>query len=141
MKIIGIDQANCKKCKECIKDCPSRLFFEVETTVNEENILEINFKDPHNACIVCGHCIAVCPTGAILSEGMEELGGAFEFEEAKDPTKIIDYGNILKLLRSRRSIRRFQNKPIPADQVKLILEAMRYAPTASNAQSWNYTVV
>jgi nitroreductase len=45
------------------------------------------------------------------------------------------------MIRARRSIRRFTNTPIPRDTIEKVLQALRYAPSASNAQSWNYIVL
>ena len=131
VKIVGIDYEKCTACGKCIADCPPKLYFK-----NEEK--KVIFEDSHHMCILCGHCIAVCPVNAVITE---EMDAPFEFEEAKDPTKIISYENLVKLIRARRSIRQFKNQAIPKDQVEQILEAMRYAPSASNAQSWNYTVL
>lgn len=49
--------------------------------------------------------------------------------------------DLLKLLRRRRSIRRFQNKSIPMDQLEEIIDAARFAPTARNVQPWEFVVV
>jgi len=132
MKISGINSNECIKCEECIKECPAHLFFKkVEAD-------DVYFEDPNNLCILCGHCLAVCPTNAVKAE---EIEGLYDFPEAKDPTKIASYETLLKMLRARRSIRRFQKRPIPQDQIESVLQAMRYAPSASNAQNWNYIVI
>lgn len=45
------------------------------------------------------------------------------------------------LLLNRRSIRKYQDKELSADDVKLILEAGLLAPTSKNLRSWSFTVV
>lgn len=45
------------------------------------------------------------------------------------------------LLLNRRSIRKYQDKELSADDVKLILEAALLAPTSKNMRSWSFTVV
>jgi nitroreductase/ferredoxin len=137
LKINGINSNECIKCEECVEECPAKLFFKKQTEGTTE-AKEICFEDPNNLCILCGHCLAVCPTNAVTAE---EIEGLYEFPEAKDPAKIASYETLLKVLRARRSIRRFQKRPIPQDQIELVLQAMRYAPSASNAQNWNYIVV
>ena len=42
---------------------------------------------------------------------------------------------------SRRSIRAFQNKPVPRDLMRRILEAARWAPSGSNIQPWKVHVL
>ncbi|KAB8145818.1 nitroreductase family protein [Chloroflexia bacterium SDU3-3] len=45
------------------------------------------------------------------------------------------------LLRSRWSPRAFSPEPIPAEMVKSLLEAARWAPSAMNEQPWEFIVV
>lgn len=49
--------------------------------------------------------------------------------------------NIMELLRSRRSIRKFQNIPIPEGIVNMLLEAGQLAPSRANSQPWKFIVV
>jgi nitroreductase len=48
---------------------------------------------------------------------------------------------IVELLRSRFSVRRFQDKPIPEAVLQDILEAGRLSPSGGNEQSWVFGVV
>jgi nitroreductase len=48
---------------------------------------------------------------------------------------------ILNLLKSRRSIRVYQDKPVPQDLLLQILDAGRWAPTGANLQPWHFIVV
>jgi nitroreductase len=47
----------------------------------------------------------------------------------------------MKNILDRRSIRRFKDKPVSEKDLKAILEAGRYAPSAMNQQPWHFTVV
>jgi nitroreductase len=49
--------------------------------------------------------------------------------------------DILSLLKSRRSIRLYQDKPVPQDLLLQILEAGRWAPSGVNLQPWHFIVV
>ena len=49
--------------------------------------------------------------------------------------------DLLNFLRMRRSIRTFQNKSIPKDQLEAIVDTARFAPTARNVQPWEFVVV
>ena len=49
--------------------------------------------------------------------------------------------NLNQLLVDRRSIRRYIDKPIDGDSVKLILEAGLLAPTSKNSRAWQFVVV
>jgi nitroreductase len=48
---------------------------------------------------------------------------------------------VLALLKSRRSIRRYRPDPVPDEMVEGLLEAGRWAPSASNRQPWHFIVV
>jgi nitroreductase len=48
---------------------------------------------------------------------------------------------MLEILRKRRSIRKFQEKPLGAEQIEAIEEAILRAPSAKNLRSWEYVVV
>ena len=48
---------------------------------------------------------------------------------------------VLALLKGRRSIRRYRPDPVPDEMVEQLLEAGRWAPSASNRQPWAFIVV
>ena len=48
---------------------------------------------------------------------------------------------VLSLLKSRRSIRRYRPDPVLDEMVEQLLEAGRWAPSASNRQPWDFIVV
>jgi F420 biosynthesis protein FbiB-like protein len=45
------------------------------------------------------------------------------------------------LIRSRRSIRRYQPEPVPAEVLQRVLEAGTWAPSAHNRQPWRFVVL
>ncbi|MDP2923431.1 MAG: nitroreductase [Candidatus Omnitrophota bacterium] len=49
--------------------------------------------------------------------------------------------DILNLIRSRRSIRKFKKSNIPAKTIEKILEAGRWAPSGLNNQPWQFMVL
>jgi len=49
--------------------------------------------------------------------------------------------DVLEAIKTRRSIRKYEKKPIPEELLEKILEAGRWAPSASNAQPWNFIVL
>ncbi len=48
---------------------------------------------------------------------------------------------ILELIKSRRSIRKFQEKEIPQEVTEEILEAGRWAPSGLNNQPWKFMIL
>ncbi|TFG08490.1 MAG: nitroreductase family protein [Promethearchaeota archaeon] len=47
----------------------------------------------------------------------------------------------LEFLIKRRTIRKYQDKPISDKDLKMILEAGRWSPSASNKQPWEFIVI
>lgn len=51
------------------------------------------------------------------------------------------YEEVLALIKSRRCIRKYADRPVTDEQVNRILEAMRWAPSGGNLQPWAFYVV
>lgn len=49
--------------------------------------------------------------------------------------------NTLECIRTRRSIRKYQNRQISSDKIRILLEAGMYAPTARNLRGWHFVVI
>lgn len=49
--------------------------------------------------------------------------------------------DILGLIKSRRSIRVYEKKPIKEEDLEILMEAARWAPTGANLQPWHFVVV
>ncbi len=54
---------------------------------------------------------------------------------------MIDPKILLDFIKARRSIRAFQDKLIPEKEIDMIVEAGRWAPSASNRQPWEFIVI
>lgn len=48
---------------------------------------------------------------------------------------------LMEAIRQRQSIRDYDEKPVPEDNLNCVLEAARLAPSASNRQRWQFIVV
>jgi len=48
---------------------------------------------------------------------------------------------VLEAIKSRRSIRKYQDTPVDDKTVEVVLEAARWAPSWSNTQCWRFVVV
>lgn len=49
--------------------------------------------------------------------------------------------DLFEAIKNRRSIRRFEDKSVPEDLVKKIIEAGQWAPSACNRQDWKFIIV
>ena len=48
---------------------------------------------------------------------------------------------LLDLIKRRKSVREFLDKPVEREKIEMCLEAARLAPSASNSQPWHFIVV
>jgi nitroreductase len=91
----------------------------------------------NETCMKCGHCIAVCPKGAVSTDDykMEEVKeyNAEEFD--------IDSENLLNFIKFRRTVRQFKDKDVEIEKISKIIEAGRFTQTGTNAQDVSYIVV
>ena len=131
MSIIGINKEKCSNCKQCIQECGRGYF-----SLNEKG--EVLFNEKLKTCNICGHCIAVCPEEAIITENLNDVE---TFPGIDSPETIVDSEKLLRLLRAKRSIRWYKNKKVPKELLEKVFEAMRYAPSASNARKWRYVIL
>jgi nitroreductase/NAD-dependent dihydropyrimidine dehydrogenase PreA subunit len=129
MYTITIDANKCKKDGICAMVCPKSIFVQREKLT----IPELVDKE---YCIVCGQCVAVCPQGAIFhSEFPATEIQAIQFEQI--PTT----EQVMTLLKTRRSIRAFRDKPLEKESIERIIDGARFAPSGHNSQSTEYLVV
>ena len=77
-------------------------------------------------CIRCGHCMAVCPTAAISVAGINPLD--CELIDKKRYSTAVQLGHLLK---SRRSFRVYQDRPVKRETILQILDVCRYPPQAA----------
>ena len=48
---------------------------------------------------------------------------------------------VMEAIKTRRSVRKYSNRPIEEEKLKLVLEAARLAPSSTNGQNWHFIVV
>ena len=49
--------------------------------------------------------------------------------------------NVSEAIRQRRSIRKFKSDPVSDDNIKMLLESARLAPSGTNSQPWRFVIV
>jgi ferredoxin len=122
---IIIDPVKCNRCGMCRDDCPDKVL--VVTDKSAEHTGQY--------CVKCGHCVAICPQGAVIISGYDDEPEAITGGGKVDPDAL------LRLVKSRRSMRQFTGKDIPPQVVSQIIEAGRYTPTGGNRQDVSYIVI
>ena len=125
MSFISVDLQKCTRCGLCARDCPY-----VVLAVDAKNGPRVI----REACVACGHCVAVCPQAALDNENCPLAAQTPDLAPALPPD------DVWHLLRSRRSIRWFEEKKPGREEIARLLDLARFAPTASNTQGLDFLV-
>jgi nitroreductase len=48
---------------------------------------------------------------------------------------------LLEAIKTRRSIRQFQERPVPDEMIKTVIKAAMMAPSAGNQQPWHFIII
>ena len=127
MSLIYINKESCTKCGLCIFTCSKEV-------INRQSEQDIPCSGSPENCSICGHCVAVCPTGALAHTKMEDSS----FEEIRQE---IDPEGLAQSIASRRSVRRFETRPLEREEIERLLQAAANAPQAKNSRRQGYAVV
>lgn len=124
--MVKINAEKCIGCGLCAADCIA---------------LNIEVKDEKayvkNDCFKCGHCVAICPAGAI-SIPEYDMADVEEYEKDRFELKA---ENVLHAIKFRRSIRNYKQKKVDPKDLEQILQAGRYTATAKNTQNCTFVFV
>ncbi|MCL2304829.1 MAG: nitroreductase family protein [Planctomycetaceae bacterium] len=128
---IQVNRNQCVRCGQCLLNCPNQLF----SRQNHDESPTIA-SHAEEVCIRCGHCVAGCPACAITV-------GAVGHEMCQTIPKesVPRFEHISTLVRTRRSIRNFKDHPLEVAKLELLLDVVRWAPTARNLQPVKWIVV
>jgi len=132
--LITVNESKCKGDGICVAECPPRIL-ELAGDPPTPRLLAEE-PDIHELCIRCGHCVAVCPHGALdheaspLAESPKMRRGLAIEVEAME-----------QLVRGRRSIRCYHDEPVERGTLQRLIETARYAPTGHNRQPVEWVVL
>ena len=148
-----VDPEKCTHCGRCVEACPT-----MGLVMGDDELPYLRgYKGIEKACLACRNCEVVCPAGANTLIGTYRVkGGRYKtvlpdkvtppnpFGQT-EPPPFEDLAEKLTLterqILTRRSIRLYQDKPVPREMILRILEAGRFAPSAGNCQPWKFVVV
>jgi nitroreductase/NAD-dependent dihydropyrimidine dehydrogenase PreA subunit len=131
---VTIDITKCTGCQTCISVCPDQtiaIIDKVAAIVGEK-------------CMICGHCMAACPTDAITVQGIDVDAGSFttfESDERWLSPGDFDISQLVRLMRSRRSIRNYSDKSVPVELLNDLVKIGATAPSGTNSQKWTFTIL
>ena len=131
MGLLIVDEKECKKDGICVGECPMGII----KLKDGDGFPEL-VPGGEQICLVCGHCVAICPHGALSHEQIP-----VEACPVIDRDLVINEDQAVQFLRSRRSIRFFKETPPKKEKIQRLIEIARYAPTAGNTQMLEWLVV
>ncbi len=128
-----IDPDACIGCGRCVDVCPAGTISMQEGRGVVTGTYSMN----------CGHCEAVCPAEAVTVASLEHpffLSSA-AVDDRWLPHGEYDTGQLVRLMRSRRSCRNFEKKAIDRRLLEDLVRIGTTAPSGTNSQSWTFTVL
>jgi len=131
MGYLIVDENKCNKDGICAAECPMALI-----KLKDGDGFPEMVPGGDQMCLVCGHCVAVCPHGALSHDQVP-----IEKCSTIDNDLIIDENQAVQFLRSRRSIRFFKDEPPDKAILQRLIEIARYAPTGGNGQLVEWLVL
>ena len=129
MGLLTIDEEKCKKDGFCGRECPASIIH------FNEALMPTILPAEEARCMNCGHCVAVCPHGALQHEHIPLANSP-----VVKPELVISAPQAEQFLRSRRSVRHYHATPVENEKIQKLVEVARYAPTAGNGQPVEWIV-
>lgn len=131
MPLFDIDPDRCVRDGICVETCPMRI---IEMAAADAPPSPTT--DAEATCIDCGHCMAVCPTGALSLKTMPAAQSPPVHQDWRLPVERVEH-----LLRSRRSIRTYTETIVPRADLQRLIEMARHAPSGHNRQPVHWLVL
>ncbi len=131
MGLLIIDESKCKKDGICASECPMAII-----KLEDDDSFPGIVPGGDDICNNCGHCVAVCPHGA-LSHARVPIENSPLIEKELD----INEEQAVQFLRSRRSIRFFKDQPVEKEKLERLIHIARCAPTGGNLQMVEWLVI
>jgi len=116
---IVIDTTLCTGCGGCVSVCRGA------PLVMKDGSITID-QDRYFGCVGCGQCMMVCPNDAISIQG-RDMTPEDLFELPPENSRA-DYTGLSGLMRSRRSVREFNDSDVSRDAIDAIVDAVATAP-------------
>jgi nitroreductase/ferredoxin len=131
---VHIDSEACTGCGRCLSVCPSHVLVLVGGKASVSD----------SSCIGCRQCAAVCPEEAAKVggfDGWSESPSNFRMTDELFKPGEYSVENLVRLMRSRRSMRSYTDRPVPLDILEDLVRIGVTAPSGTNSQKWTFTLL
>lgn len=130
MSLFSVDREKCKRDGICSASCPAGLI-----EMKDKESFPTPIAGAEELCITCGHCVAVCPHGALSLEAMKADDCPPVNKELLPGPDMVEH-----FLRYRRSIRRYKDKRVDRDLLERLIDIAGFAPSGHNLQPVRWLV-
>ncbi len=120
-----VDENKCIHCGLCQKDCVAYVL--------DMDTLNFPRANRPQQCIKCGHCMAICPVGAISIFNKNP--------ENAEQIQIQNPDMILNLIKSRRSNRQYKKENVNKETLFKLKDMLKWVPTGCNAHSLYFSFI
>ena len=131
MSLLTVDQEKCHRDGICAEVCPAGII-----EFKNKDAFPILVDGGDILCIRCGHCVAVCPHGAMSHATMKP-------EECQPANEVWLFApeQVEYFLRYRRSIRTYKKDPVEKEVLINLINVARFAPSGHNFQPVKWLVI
>lgn len=129
-----IDTEKCTGCGLCVEICPADTL----------SLREGKAVVAGEWSLSCGHCAAVCPVEAITVRAVDpetSMYGSFADDPRYLPPGEFDTAQLVRLMSSRRSCRKFKDRPVEREVLEDLVKIGVTAPSGTNSQKWTFTLL
>lgn len=123
-----VDQEKCTNCGLCSSECPTMI---ITSKTKFPTIKEGKEKN----CLKCQHCLAICPSGAI------SIWDKNPENSIAVTDKLPISADMERLIKTRRSIRKFTKDEIDKNLIHQLISTASYAPTGQNDNNVRFSII
>ena len=120
-----VNYEKCIKCGICIENCPTKV-------LAYDDYKSPKMEKPKN-CMKCQHCLAICPVGAISIMDKNP--------DNSSPIKQINPDDLLNLIQSRRSIRKYKQENVNPETIQKLKDMLNFVPTGKNNHALQFSFI
>ena len=125
---LKVNSLKCVRCGLCLEVCP------MKSLVFSADFQPKFGKDGEERCTGCQHCLAICPQKAISICGKDP-------EDSAEVSPLPNADDMLRLIQSRRSIRKYRHEALENETLDKLLDMLRWVPTGVNNHSLHFSVI